>query len=992
MTTRAADAPRRSPRPRPPRARLARTALACVLALPASILGVHAAGADEVPQPTAHYDMTRSGDALLDVSGNGLHASLTGTEESDFVTAGEDQVLRLDGDAYASLPQGLVTGEDNDFTVEFTASARTARDQVGWVIGDGVGPWNSTELGDHVFVNPVSSQSGYDQQVLAGIRVKRGEDNGEVRLPAGGGIGDGVATITLVGAQDRLTLYLDGQEISSTTHDHQLADIVPDGDVLGYLGRSLYSGDEHLDADVTDVKFWDETLTPAQLRASQPSAQEKAAAAEGLLELDIQQAVLGDNPSLDRVSKSLHLAERINGVDLTWSSSDESVVAADGTVSRDLTADATVELTAHTDTGTTLRFEVTVLAPSLSADLDAIELAERTTENLPLAVTGAVEGSDIVWESSDPQLVSPTDPDHAGSEVGMDDPYAGGGLVTRPAYGAGDVEVTLTATATLGHSTESREFVVTVAERARTAPDTGYAAAYFRSDSDERIYSAATTDNDFFTFEEVNDGQPVVDNSEDTTGHRDPYILRSHDGDKYYMIATDLCIGCGTGWDQAQSDGSLKVNVWESADLVHWERTNGDGNGAIEVNQPEAGMTWAAEAYWDDELQSYVLFFASRLYDDVEHTAGDLHARMFAVLTRDFVTFTSPPQSWQDTGHGRIDSTVQKIGDHYYRFTKNEDGGAADGLEQGKDIFLERSKVLTAPTTASDWDADPETGWQLVDTAMTTPVTGNPGEGPQIAELNEGDPNNTADDDGYVFLVDNYSAGGYRAFVTSGADIAASGRDHRLSQQDGWQPRTDGLPDSPRHGSFVSAPQQVLDAMHEWRPVEAAASETTISAEGRTATATVAAEDDGEVAGTVTFTGQDWSETVTLTDGRASAEVPETVQEVTARYEGYSDGLVDPSRSAPLDIGPAVSIDASTATRCVAGQVVLTVTAGNTGDEPVTATITTPLGERSELTLRPGRSTTAAFSSRRSDIAAGQVTVVADGAEAQASYPAASCG
>ncbi|HLR92924.1 MAG TPA: immunoglobulin-like domain-containing protein [Jiangellaceae bacterium] len=992
MTTRAADAPRRSPRPRPPRARLARTALACVLALPASILGVHAAGADEVPQPTAHYDMTRSGDALLDVSGNGLHASLTGTEESDFVTAGEDQVLRLDGDAYASLPQGLVTGEDNDFTVEFTASARTARDQVGWVIGDGVGPWNSTELGDHVFVNPVSSQSGYDQQVLAGIRVKRGEDNGEVRLPAGGGIGDGVATITLVGAQDRLTLYLDGEEISSTTHDHQLADIVPDGDVLGYLGRSLYSGDEHLDADVTDVKFWDETLTPAQLRASQPSAQEKAAAAEGLLELDIQQAVLGDNPSLDRVSKPLHLAERINGVDLTWSSSDESVVAADGTVSRDLTADATVELTARTDTGTTLRFEVTVLAPSLSADLDAIELAERTTENLPLAVTGAVEGSDIVWESSDPQLVSPTDPDHAGSEVGMDDPYAGGGLVTRPAYGAGDVEVTLTATATLGHSTESREFVVTVAERARTAPDTGYAAAYFRSDSDERIYSAATTDNDFFTFEEVNDGQPVVDNSEDTTGHRDPYILRSHDGDKYYMIATDLCIGCGTGWDQAQSDGSLKVNVWESADLVHWERTNGDGNGAIEVNQPEAGMTWAAEAYWDDELQSYVLFFASRLYDDVEHTAGDLHARMFAVLTRDFVTFTSPPQSWQDTGHGRIDSTVQKIGDHYYRFTKNEDGGAADGLEQGKDIFLERSKVLTAPTTASDWDADPETGWQLVDTAMTTPVTGNPGEGPQIAELNEGDPNNTADDDGYVFLVDNYSAGGYRAFVTSGAAIAASGRDHRLSQQDGWQPRTDGLPASPRHGSFVSAPQQVIDAMHEWRPVEAAASETTISAEGRTATATVAAEDDGEVAGTVTFTGQDWSETVTLTDGRASAEVPETVQEVTARYEGYSDGLVDPSRSAPLDIGPAVSIDASTATRCVAGQVVLTVTAGNTGDEPVTATITTPLGERSELTLGPGRSTTAAFSSRRGDIAAGQVTVVADGAEAQASYPAASCG
>src|SRR5699024_7945004 len=90
------------------------------------------------------------------------------------------------------------------------------------------------------------------------------------------------------------------------------------------------------------------------------------------------------------------------------------------------------------------------------------------------------------------------------------------------------------------------------------------------------------------------------------------------------------------------------------------------------------------------------------------------------------------PASWQNTGRARIDSTVQKIGEYYYRFTKNEAGDAADGLERGKDVFLERSTVLTAPTSASDWDADPETTWQLVDTAMTTPVTGHAGGGPQI--------------------------------------------------------------------------------------------------------------------------------------------------------------------------------------------------------------------------------------------------------------------
>lgn len=701
MTTPSADgARRRSRRPQP--ARLARAVLACVLAVTPAALVMPAAGALDVPRPTALYDMSHSGDSLLDVSGNGRDATLTGAEESSFVTAGEDEVLRFRDDVYATLPQGLVTGDDDDFAVELTVAAQSDRDQFGWVIGDGIGSWNSPELGDHLFVNPRSSQSGYDGQVLAGLRAKTGEDNGELRLPAAGDVGDGVSTITLVGEGGELTLFIDGEEASSLAHEHRLADIVPSGDVLGYLGRSLYSGDQLLEADVTEVKFWDEALTDAQVRASQPTAAEKAAASEGLLALDLEQTVLGANPALDRVTTALHLPEQRYGVALTWTSSDESVIAPDGKVSRALSADTEVRLTARTGSGAALTVDVTVLAPSLSSDLEAIELPGRTTENLSLPAVGPVEGAEILWESSDPEVITPTDPDHVAPEVGMDDPFAGAGTLTRPAYGQGDVEVTLTATASVGEQTETRRHTVTVAEKPRTAPDTGYAAAYFRSDGDERIYAAATTVNDFFTFEEVNDGEPVVSHEADTTGHRDPYILRSHEGDKYYMIATDLCIGCGTSWADAQSNGSLKVNVWESTDMVRWERTNGGETGAITVNRPEAGMTWAPEAYWDDDLQSYVLFFASRLYDDVDQTSGEGHARMFAVLTRDFTTFTAPPASWQDTGHARIDSTVQKIGEHYYRFTKNEAGDAADGLERGKDILLERSKVLTAPTTASN--------------------------------------------------------------------------------------------------------------------------------------------------------------------------------------------------------------------------------------------------------------------------------------------------
>ncbi|WKK73011.1 hypothetical protein Q0F99_09210 [Rathayibacter oskolensis] len=82
---------------------------------------------------------------------------------------------------------------------------------------------------------------------------------------------------------------------------------------------------------------------------------------------------------------------------------------------------------------------------------------------------------------------------------------------------------------------------------------------------------------------------------------------------------------------------------------------------------------------------------------------------------------------------------------------------------------------------------------------MTSLETGQAGEGPEIIKLNAGDPNDTtANGDGYAFLVDNYGSGGYKAFVTSGAAIAASSQSARLSKSADWNVSTKGgLPASP---------------------------------------------------------------------------------------------------------------------------------------------------------------------------------------------------
>jgi len=53
-----------------------------------------------------------------------------------------------------------------------------------------------------------------------------------------------------------------------------------------------------------------------------------------------------------------------------------------------------------------------------------------------------------------------------------------------------------------------------------------------------------------------------------THGLRDRFIVRSPEGDTFYLLATDLSIGSGTSWDAAPRTGSKYLEVWESHDLI----------------------------------------------------------------------------------------------------------------------------------------------------------------------------------------------------------------------------------------------------------------------------------------------------------------------------------------------------------------------------------------------------------------------------------------
>jgi hypothetical protein len=89
-------------------------------------------------------------------------------------------------------------------------------------------------------------------------------------------------------------------------------------------------------------------------------------------------------------------------------------------------------------------------------------------------------------------------------------------------------------------------------------------------------------------------------------------------------------------------------------------------------------MTWASEAYHDESVSEYVVYWVSPLYagDDLNHEVKT-YADILYATTQDFISF-SEPVVWQDS-NDRVETTVLKGGDTYHRFTK--DFGGISGKE-----------------------------------------------------------------------------------------------------------------------------------------------------------------------------------------------------------------------------------------------------------------------------------------------------------------------
>ncbi|MEU4393829.1 RICIN domain-containing protein [Kribbella sp. NPDC023855] len=305
----------------------------------------------------------------------------------------------------------------------------------------------------------------------------------------------------------------------------------------------------------------------------------------------------------------------------------------------------------------------------------------------------------------------------------------------------------------------------------------GYLFSYFtgeNSSAGEQVYFALSQGNDPTRWRQLNAGRPVLTTTVGTRGVRDPFIIRSPQGDKFYQIATDLRMYGNGNWDQVQRTGSKSIVVWESTDLVTWSAPR-----LARVSPDTAGNTWAPEAYYDESLGKYVVFWASKLYSagDPNHT-GTSYNRMMYATTSDFRTF-SAAQVWVDKGYSTIDSTLIKHDGTYYRFTKDERSSSQSRC--GKFVLAEKSTTIA------------NRNYSFVAECLGSNAISQ-GEGPLVFK------SNTAER--WYLFIDEYGGRGYVPFTTT--DLNARQ----------WTPVSSyTMPGRPRHGTVLPVTQAEYDRL-----------------------------------------------------------------------------------------------------------------------------------------------------------------------------------
>ncbi|KAF5964955.1 putative arabinosidase [Fusarium bulbicola] len=331
----------------------------------------------------------------------------------------------------------------------------------------------------------------------------------------------------------------------------------------------------------------------------------------------------------------------------------------------------------------------------------------------------AYPGVNIHWKSSHPAVVS-------------DKPHGriAAGVIKRPAVGSDAVTVHLTACLKDGgYRPLCRQFPVKVQPSVDVAQFSRYAMTNFaRSNSNigQQVYFSTSVGNNPTAWVATNDGKAVLDSTKGMHGTRDPVVVRSPEGDRFFLIA----------------GASRYIEVWESDDLRNWSQQR-----HVLVSPEEAGMTYAPEAIWDPEIGQFVVFWTSSMYPKGTYYSSDKSdpngrypltgGQTLYSTTRDFVNFSPAKVMTARTGHGTLDPVIIPDEKGYYQRIVSDRNSTGVNLTwyglpcDSEDLYQERARSILAQPDE----------WELVATCITHRTMNTTyAEGPLVFRANLKDP------------------------------------------------------------------------------------------------------------------------------------------------------------------------------------------------------------------------------------------------------------
>ena len=377
---------------------------------------------------------------------------------------------------------------------------------------------------------------------------------------------------------------------------------------------------------------------------------------------------------------------------------------------------------------------------------DTFEIPNMDNVKGNITLPSEKDGVSISWKSSDEAVITSTEVDGKPA-----------GVVTR---GDEDQIVTLTAEFSKdGQDSVTKTYEVTVKAKAPEVSEDDYVGYLFvhfigneAAASHEQTYFSISEDG--LHWSELNGGNAVLTSTIGESGLRDHFIARAPEGDKYYMIATDLSIYHNAGnWAGAGGSGSHGIVVWESDDLVNWSEP-----WIAEIAPENAGCTWAPEFIYDETTGEYVVYWSAtsiELDENGEIAQEYENHTIYYAKTRDFRTFTDA-QVYHSGGKMEdgtpikvIDSTMIENDGTYYRYTKNEMNGT---------IMIDKSDAILGEFTTVESDT----------LSSEVPSTVGAVEGPIIFKMND------RTEDGkeqWCLMVDRFARGqGYYPLITTDLD------------------------------------------------------------------------------------------------------------------------------------------------------------------------------------------------------------------------------